>query len=233
MYFVGEENLQIKKERLFLFQIFNSRTMKMIKLFAVATMLLSCIGMNAQNTVYVQWNPIDAKTSEGSTSFNGFSAGYSKSFNLSSSIPFFIEIGGGVQYMWKKTTVEIEQGVTPQQVDAKIDMLSVKIPLNIGYAFHVPNTSITFLPFAGLVLRGNILGQFKVGDEEVNLFDEKEMQQLDNAVWQRMQFGWQTGLNIEFDRFLVGVSYGEDISKVAEDTKLRLKTVSVTAGFRF
>ncbi len=210
--------------------------MSKIKLFAVAVMILSCIGMNAQNswnTLHLQWNATNAKSTGGSLDFNGIGAGYSKAFSLSASVPFFIEAGAGLQYMWKKTTDYWGESGKEEKLSTTIDMLSVKIPVNLGYKFQISNGNIAFLPYAGLTVRGNIFAYMRADKEKLNLLDEKATLDAEIPGWRRLQFCWQAGLNVHFNRILLGVSYSKDISKLAEGNSLRLSAASVTVGYCF
>lgn len=121
------------------------------------------------------------------------------------------------------------------------------------YAFAIPNSKITIAPYAGLNLRLNLFGNRKIEvdgldayydedefwemmedeygiKEEANLFDKDDMGHKD-ATWKRFQIGWQIGVNVDFQKAYLGLSYGSDFSEIVKDSKL--KTTSITLGFKF
>ncbi len=192
-----------------------------MKLFAAAAMLAACTTASAQfsnakggssessasgwSTVWVQYNPTTVSADGGgSSSATGFSAGYSRAFSVSKSIPLYVEGGAGLQYTWAS-----EDGV-----DTK--WLSVKIPVDVTYKFQIPNSSIAILPYAGLNFRVNVWGE---GDNSVDLFDKDKMG--DDFVWNRFQVGWRAGAKAHFgNSFMVGVGYGHDFSELSKGVKL-------------
>ena len=54
----------------------------------------------------------------------------------------------------------------------------------------------------------------------------------DAATWNRLQVGWHVGLNARInDQFLIGASYGTDLSEIAQ--KVNIYTASLTVGYCF
>lgn len=236
--------------------------MKSLNLFAATAMLAVCTTASAQftntshsnsvrtadtqgwNTVYVQWNPttiaID-NNQQDDPSFTAFSLGYSRATNIARNTPLFIEYGLGVQYYFTTIDHEDKNKWAVNDYDLKYNMLSVKVPVNITYKWHISNSSIDILPFAGLSFRFNILGKKKpeaYGDGELNLdkddynlFDKDDMKSKD-ATWKRFQVGWHIGVNARFnEKLLLGLSYGTDFSEIVKKTKLH--TTSITLGYCF
>lgn len=186
------------------------------------------------STIYVQYNPIKIEDA----GFTGFSIGYNKAFSISQSTPIYIEAGVGLTYAWYSD--EYEDDYYDGSVETKMNMLSLKVPVSIFYDFQIPNSSISIYPFAGVTLRYNLSGKYKVeysgeiGDYvegvDSDIFDEDDMGE--GAAYKRFQIGWQIGVNARFNnKFLVGVSYGSDFSEIAENTKL--STTSITLGYCF
>lgn len=188
------------------------------------------------NTIWVQWNPSQFSPDKGdSHSFTGFSLGYSHAFPLSNSIPLLVEAGVGLQYSFYKEDLGEDYGIS---VEEKINMFSAKVPVHVLYDWQIPNSSVSIIPFAGLNMRFNISGKLKYEEDDdygygesydANLFDKDEM---DGDQWKRFQIGWELGVKAKFNnKFMVGVSYGQDFSEIAE--KVKIHTTSITLGYCF
>lgn len=143
------------------------------------------------NTFYVEWNPGRIYGTAGealSRSFKGFSLGYSRAISISSSLPFFVEEGIGLQYSYYRNRWHHSS------------WSSAKVPVGLLYAWQMPNNSITLIPHAGINLRFNLN---IVGCE---------------YECKRFQTGWQIGLKARFNRhFILGVSYGSDFTELAKE----------------
>lgn len=244
------------------------------KLFVVASMLIMGMSSFAQssidgwNTIYLQWNPSTFVPDKGdSESFTGLSVGYNKAFSISQNIPLFFEVGLGAQYSFytKDLTEDVAEalGVNTAALGAvmrpeeKVKMFSAKVPVSLAYAFHIPETKLTLIPYLGLDLRCNIIGRASakynltsagleqllqagftkqeinenLADKDLDLFDKNDMGS-DAATWNRLQVGWHVGLNARInDQFLIGASYGTDLSEIAQ--KVNIYTASLTVGYCF
>ncbi|SFW10926.1 Outer membrane protein beta-barrel domain-containing protein [Prevotellaceae bacterium HUN156] len=244
------------------------------KLFVVASMLIMGMSSFAQssidgwNTIYLQWNPSTYVPDKGdSESFNGLSVGYNRAISISQSLPLYLEVGLGVQYSFftKDITEEVAEGLgvttaalaTLFRPEEKVKMFSAKVPVSLAYAFHVPDTKLTLIPYLGLDLRCNIIGRASakynltsagleqllqagftkqeinenLADKDLDLFDKNDMGS-DAATWNRLQVGWHVGLNARInEQFLIGASYGTDFSEITQ--KVNIHTASLTVGYCF
>ena len=64
------------------------------------------------------------------------------------------------------------------------------------------------------------------------ILEDMDMNMLDGKAWNRLQVGWQIGLKARLgSSFLVGLSYGNDMSEIAKKTTI--STTSLTVGFAF
>lgn len=189
---------------------------------------------NGWNTLYFEWNPstlnIDVKDAD-NQNFTGLSLGYNHAFGLSKSIPLYVETGLGLQYSF--CTVDYdddeEDYYDEDEEDEKYWMLSAKVPVNLTYAFQIPGSSVTLLPYAGLGLRFNIAGQEKYGKEHTNLFSKKDK---DGDQWKRFQIGWQIGLKAHIGQnFMLGAGYYRDFSEIAK--KVKISGGNITIGYLF
>lgn len=202
------------------------------------------VSTDGWSSVYVQYNPGTVDPDEGDgIDFTGISVGYNKYTSISQSTPLFLEYGAALQYSWNS---EEDDDIT-----TKYNLFSAKVPVNISYVFAIPNSKISIAPFAGVNLRFNLLGnrKFEVDGlegyedefwdamedeygikEEANLFDKDDMGSKD-ATWKRFQIGWQIGVNVNFQKAYLGVSYGSDFTEIVKDCKM--KTTSITLGYKF
>ena len=196
------------------------------------------------SSVYVQYNPGTVEPDKGDElDFTGISVGFNKYTSISQSMPLFLEYGVAGQYSWNS---EEEDEIT-----IKYNVGSIKAPVNVSYVFNLPNSNISIAPYAGLNLRFNLWGNRKfevdgLGDyedyfweemedeygikEEANLFDKDDMGSKD-ATWKRFQIGWQIGVNVNFEKAYLGLSYGSDFTEIVKDCKM--KTTSITLGYKF
>lgn len=258
--------------------------MKKIKFFAVAAFLAVATSASAQfsnsgtkssstsgistdgwSSVWVEWNPSTMKIDRDNVdneSFTGFSLGYSQAFGITAGTPLFLEVGLGIQYSFKTRDMAEELDLDDDDLEyvdpkAKFNLLSAKIPVNLMYAFQIPNSSVTLMPFAGVNLRYNISGKQKMEwnfddeiidymedeygrdwredlgfeEEDINLFDKKDMGGEKNT-WKRFQLGWHIGAKARIsDKYLIGLSYGTDFSELSKKTKIA--TTSITLGYIF
>ncbi|MBQ7509581.1 MAG: outer membrane beta-barrel protein [Prevotella sp.] len=160
-----------------------------------------------------------------SESFTGFALNYTSATPLTSSIPIFLEWGIGAQWSHASDFLDVD--------DLDMNVLSVKVPINIMYDFEIPNTSINIDPYLGVRFRGNVWGQLKYDDDDWNVFDKDDMEDdLGMYVWKRFQIGWQIGVKARFsDSFFVGLGYGTDFSEISKKTKIN--ETSISLGFVF
>ena len=156
-------------------------------------------------------------------SFTAFTLEYTNALSVSQSIPLFVEWGVGLQYGFFSESEDEGEGGWEQN----FSMLSVPIPVNLVYDFQIPNSTVSIDPYVGLKLRGIILAQTKEEEsyrgrsnsETFNYFDKDDVG--DDNTWKRIQIGWQIGVNARFNnKYMVGLSYGSDLSEVAKKTKI-------------
>lgn len=227
--------------------------MKKVKFLAVFALLLVCATSYAQfansssassstssaeewSTFWVEWNPSSFEPSKGDgQSFTGISAGYSKSFGVSSNLPLFVEGGLGLQYSFYSEDYSDDDF----DMTEKVAMFSIKVPVNLVYRYNLPNSNISLCPFAGVTLRYNLSGKLKYEfedeeedeDYDFNLFDKDDMGSKDET-WKRFQIGWQIGAKAIFNnKVSLAVSYGSDFSEIVKKTKV--KTTTISLGFVF
>lgn len=153
---------------------------------------------------------------------SGISAAWTKGIAISKTTPLFIETGLGLNYAWKS------------EDEYKINWLTATIPVNLVYKYEISD-GIKLAPFAGIYLRGNLLGEMNFDEkyseyiDDVNFFDDYEDGGLEAS---RFSFGWNIGVGVEINKFYLGLSYGSDLNEFVEDAD-KIGTLSATVGFNF
>lgn len=201
--------------------------MKSIKLFMVVCLLGIAATASAQFANSSSSSSSDASAWQGlrvayvplsieEVDLTGFQAGYVKSFAVANA-PLFVETGANLLY----ASGEIVD-------DFDMNIFSISVPINFGYQYAFSETASIF-PYVGATLRGNILGNYKVGGESESIFSD-EADDLGMKA-KRFQIGWQIGVAATFNKFVVGVSYGTDFNEIVEEGKV--KTTTITLGYNF
>lgn len=193
---------------------------------------------NFKKTKYLnEWNGYGLKDK-----MSGISIGYSKTSPLSSSSPLFFKYEGGLQYSWYSDSNSSYYNDYHEHVDVKLALLSIKVPVSLAYLYSVPNSEVSFEPYAGIYVRANIYGNVDANEEygyskskdnhSLNILKDKD---CNGAAASICQIGWHIGLNVSYTRYFVGISYGSDITKIYDSryASVKLNTTSITAGIRF
>lgn len=172
------------------------------------------------STFYVQYNfetlSYSNKGFSSSETVSALTLGYSKAIGMLDDVPFYLELGGALKYMW-----DSDEGV-------KTTFLSLKIPVDVVYSYKITD-NISLDPYAGLYARLNLIGKEKFEDESVNLFSKDDM---GDDTWNRFQLGLQGGVRVRFnEQFAVGVGYTQDLTNVADHMKFH--SIDLTLGLNF
>ena len=147
----------------------------------------------------------------------GFSVGWTKGINIANDLPLYLETGIGVMYAFG----ELEEGVDESY-------MGVNVPVLFTYKFF-PIETMAIAPYAGLNLRGNILGKEKwEGDDNYDWFDSYEEGGYDAK---RFGVGASLGVNFDFEKLSIGVGYTFDFTEIMEETKVSYFTVSFGMNF--
>lgn len=149
----------------------------------------------------------------GEDGMSGISAAWTKGIAISKTTPLFIETGLGLNYAWKS------------EDEYKTNWLTATVPVNLVYKYEITD-GIKLAPFAGLYLRGNLVGNISSDyfDEDISFFDDYEAS--------RFSFGWNIGVGVDINKFYLGISYGSDLNEFVEDAD-KIGTFSATVGFNF
>lgn len=173
---------------------------------------------------------------------NGFSLEYFSDFNIIESIPLFLEIGAGLEWLtYSDSETESAYGVAVK-VKSTDNIFTVNIPVNLGYKFSV-NENASIMPYVGLKARLGLSATSKITakvtydgetekeSETYNLFSEDDM---GDFTMKRFLIGWQVGATAIFNQFTIGVNYGACFTdEVINDIDSRLGAVTISVGYIF
>ena len=179
------------------------------------------------NNLYVQYNSHKFNDNDNALfhkgSMDGFTIGYNRGIGLSSSMPLYLEVGGGLQYS------------TGSNDDVDVHLLSVVAPVSVLYHFSFPNSTIGIEPLAGLNFRYNGWGEIKDDEDKADPFSKDDYDDPAN----RFQVGLHLGVNAVFKKFVLGLKYNIGLSNFwkvkgdGESTNVKFNTFTISAGFRF
>lgn len=172
----------------------------------------SSVGFKNYSRIEFSYAPIawGGDAGEDADTWTGIKLGYLHGYSLSNNIPLFLEAGANVQYAW----------YSEDNVDAKI--LNVNIPINVAYKFFIPNSAVAITPYAGLHIRGNIIG------EEDNDNHRYDRDYFDDNDAKRVQLGGQIGVGLDYKALYVGLSYNPQFTEYMK--KLSSYSFNITLG---
>lgn len=140
-----------------------------------------------------------------SDAMDGFDLGWDHGYSISNNMPLYLE--GGIHGQFN--TISFDN----YNDDDTYYHVSVSVPLNLTYRLNVADSGLIVAPFAGINLKGNIVDD--ACDDDLN----------------RIQCGYQVGLNLGFKALNVQVAYKADITEIAE--KVKTNTFLVGLGINF
>lgn len=163
------------------------------------------------NRIYAAYAPLtisyDKRGADDTYLNYGIQVGWLGGRSIASSAPVYLEYGVNAHIAWDENVY-----------DGTTTLVSLNVPVNITYRFALNNSNTKIAPYAGLRLKGNIIGTMSDDDgESYSLFDKKDVGE-DTA--KRVQFGYQVGVNFTFTNFHVGIGYAGDLSDFMKKTKL-------------
>lgn len=166
---------------------------------------------NDWSTFYASYNYFGF--SEGEDNMDGVTLGYNRAIHIVPNLPLYLEVGGAVRYT--AATIDYYYG------DSDFKAVSINAPVSVLYHFGFPNSTIGIEPYAGLdfsyAVYGDLDGENYYTDGPGNAF----------------QMGWHIGANVVFNKFFLGISYGTNFTDFAEESGIKLNTLSANIGFRF
>ncbi len=162
------------------------------------------------NRFVAAYNSFSLSTEGASLDLTGLSVGWTKGINIADGTPLYVETGLHVMYAFGS-----EYGCDQSY-------LGVNVPVLITYKI-APIETMAILPYAGLNLRGNILGKESDDDYKFDYFDDYDAK--------RFGVGASLGVNFDFETLSVGLGYTFDFTEMMEEIKVEYFTVAL--GFKF
>ncbi len=198
------------------------------------------------NTLFIGYDLYTLRPKSATTySLSGFVIGYSIDFNILKDYPLMLGTGIDGRFTFRDKT--FHDSATYDQITAKVStrFINFNIPLNISYKVPLsPVFSIT--PQFGFDFRIQAFGRAKTEvtvpesnhdslvktsgfiPGNVNLFSKNA---LGNEALKRFQFGWHAALKLQYDQYVIGVSYGTDFAKLRNE--LGSSNLLVNFGYVF
>ena len=151
----------------------------------------------------------------------------------SSSAKLFYKVG--LLYDWAFSesfsllpAVEIaNKGANVDEIEGSIDMLYIQVPIHVAYRFNLSNNLKLGINVGPYVAYG-IAGSDLLWDDGsvTNVFDG------DNG-YDRFDIGVGLGVNLDFNKFVVGVDYTRGLEKLDPNFKQFNQTIGVVFGYKF
>lgn len=135
-------------------------------------------------------------------SLQGFGLEYIRGFKVSHTLPMFVEAGAAFNF-----TFGNRGEMSSQQI-------GLVIPISYAYKFNIKN-KFDIKPYAGIDFKVGILGrdQFKDdGDSEWMSWYDNEI--YEDGAWKRFNLGWHLGVDFQYLRYILGINFVSDITKV-------------------
>lgn len=159
------------------------------------------------------WN-MSPKGGDG-TSFSGVGVNYIHGFSVSSDMPIFVETGAKFMAAFKS-----EDGV-------KGTYGNISVPVNIAYKFTFDNPDLSVVPYTGINFKLNLIGKYTFDDE----YDAEDIDWYSDADFKRFQMGWHIGAGLNYKQFYVGLGWGIDFIKIADETNT--SNFNIGVGYNF
>jgi len=196
--------------------------MKKINFFLAAALMMVGTSANAQfvqgsnssssNRYNAGWNEFTfdlgygklyADEGDGDADLGTVAFNYARGIHLTRSNGLTLRPGAGLLVGY----ADIYDGATFVSLTPKVDF---------GYHFTFPSSSVSLFPYVGITTRINLWGQIQddYDDETYDMFDE------DEGGGKRFQAGLRIGFDAHFNRFVLGMTYENDLTEFGDNVKL-------------
>jgi len=215
--------------------------MKKIALLLLGLTALGASQASAQNdapaivnraSIFYDLNTLSPKAADNAY-YNGYGLGYTVDFRVSNSMPLYVGTGLDIRFLFHNN--DYKDNLDYDRIFAKVNCTLINLNLPVNVSYRVPVTDDFFMtPFAGLDFRVQVYGNASIKtngapvtigealfdeeayiDNSINLFSRDDM---GGARLRRFQMGWHAGLNFEYRRFNLGLSFGTDFVKIHKNT---------------
>lgn len=180
------------------------------------------------NRVHISYAPMSFSGDYGKywDTASGFAFGWLGGWSVSKTMPLYVE--GGLNLKYNHSSEEYDG------VKVSDTFLSANVPVNVSYKYSIPGVDgLSLAPYVGLHLTGNIIGEEKYessyDDEKGSFFSEDDMGK-DNTA-NRLQFGWQIGVGVNYKALYVGVGYSSEFTEYLK--KVNTGGLTLTLGLNF
>lgn len=195
---------------------------------------------------YVSYSTVDIDWSELKDLNDGLypikdavSLGFLKSAQVVNTLPLHLEYGVNLQYMFGND----ESSLLGVKTTYSASNVALNVPLHAS--FDIALGQIAIIPYAGINLRLNLLGQqvveTKIGNtvttSEVDLYDTSDKDgAAGEAAWKRFQTGLSYGVALRFGAITLSAGITSDLMPLVDrgenlTATTELKTLSL--GFAF
>lgn len=157
--------------------------------------------------------------------FNGFGVGYTADFRVSNSLPLYVGTGLDLRTVFHSDKIIDTDDYNPADIKFNETLVNLNLPVNVSYRVPVAD-SFYMTPKVGLDFRVQLYGhgkftadggrsefvdEFLADNSSVDLFSKSDM---GDAAYKRFQMGWHAGVDFEYNRVNLGLSYGTDFVKI-------------------
>lgn len=198
------------------------------------------------NTLYLGYDLCTLRPKDAATfSLNGFVAGYSVDFRITTHHPLYLGTGLDVRFTTRDKTFHDTNTYDAIKAKVSTHFLNFNVPINLSYRLPLSET-FNITPQLGLDFRVQAIGKrtttifypsgahlpsanvsgFTPGS--VNLFSRNV---LGEQALRRFQAGWHAALKLQYDQFVLGISYGTDFAKLRNE--LGSSNLLVNLGYVF
>lgn len=174
---------------------------------------------------------------------NGFGIGYLHGFQLSSTVPVYLETGLKMTAgFWGDSGDEMDDDY--YEFDQNLTKLSFAVPVNVSYRFKL-QSGISIQPYLGLNFKINALAKSKIEVSEYESdYDDYEFagsasKTIDllkgEGAANVFQLGWHVGVGFNYRWFNFGLGYGTDFINFNSHKPYTISssTFSLTVGYNF
>lgn len=188
--------------------------------------------------VFMEDNQPGDRYDNGDPDMNGFTFDYIHSFNITRSIPLFIETGGGLSYAKSKYKFYESLYEAKYEYQITTDYLNMTIPVNIVYGINI-SRDIHIKPYTGFSLKTNLLAKSQIQVRELNsnryetdnINHLKQNNEEKDLIWKPVLVSWQIGTALDVNNYNIGLAYNIDLYKISQD--FRAHKIQVFLGYNF
>lgn len=164
----------------------------------------------------------------------GFTLGYARGISLSEEIPIFLEVGSQINYGTHSESEEDED----ESIKVRTNLLTLAVPVTFVGKLSFSN-GIYLAPYLGIHFDVNLLFNDKTkysysyrGDSGSETETESYFEE---DGWKRFQMGFQSGLNVGYKKFNLGIGYRGNFMPIYKEGGIKIKTggLVVALGYNF